>query len=334
MSVGELVKETEKVIVVMWLRRIFIFCIFQPFLFSHVFNKISIFSSCAFSGEISGPVAVAKSLERGFKSLGINFNINSSESEVGDVVLVLDDRNWYHRAIEWKKNRKIKFFLAGPNIGIHQSDLQSLLTCKELDAYLVPSQWPKDNWLAYNQNLESKIYVWPAGVDTNFWKPSNCNQEKSVLVYYKNGSPEFCLSVENILKKHNYKPLRIRYGAYTHGQLKLALEKSLFAIFLTQSESQGIALAQAWSMNVPTLVWNPQGEVEYLEIKYKNISSSPYLNCKTGKMWKSLKELENLIVHRENILLEFSPREWVLENMSDEKSCELLINILNELESR
>ena len=54
----------------------------------------------------------------------------------------------------------------------------------------------------------------------------------------------------------------------------------LLAVFLSSSESQGIALAEAWSMNVPTFVWNPKPK-ELNGRYFPSVDSAPYLTPET-----------------------------------------------------
>ena len=52
------------------------------------------------------------------------------------------------------------------------------------------------------------------------------------------------------------------------------------AVFISRSESQGLALAEAWAMDVPTLVWQgPPGDGGSL---FNLSDPSPYLTSHTG----------------------------------------------------
>ena len=83
-------------------------------------------------------------------------------------------------------------------------------------------------------------------------------------------------------------------------------------------------------MNIPTFVWNPKNPITYVGYTYKTISSSPYLTDCLGKDWKTLQELENLIKSVPHLLTTFSPREWVLHNMSDEIFASTILNTINK----
>ena len=52
------------------------------------------------------------------------------------------------------------------------------------------------------------------------------------------------------------------------------------AVFMSRSESQGLALAEAWAMDVPTLVWqSPPGEPGSV---FSLSDPAPYLTSDTG----------------------------------------------------
>ncbi|HJZ23116.1 MAG TPA: hypothetical protein VJ201_01550, partial [Candidatus Babeliales bacterium] len=190
--------------------------------------------------------------------------------------------------------------------------------------------WVKLNLERYIHRLKNKFLVWYAGVDKQFWMPNNKEKNKNVLIYWKTEPESFCIDIEKTLRKHRWNPIRIKYGTYSPDQFKLLLNQSQFAVFISKSESQGIALAEAWSMNVPTIVWNPQVPIEYLGVRYKNVSSCPYLTFDTGIAWKSLDELEVILSNISLALGMFKPREWVLKNMTDEVSAQMLIDIIIE----
>ena len=87
-------------------------------------------------------------------------------------------------------------------------------------------------------------------------------------------------------------------------------------------ETQGIALAEMWSMDVPTICYDPhyyRWEEEGAAIVecVDDISSCPYLSEKTGMRFSDFKEFESILsVLKEKRKL-FTPRNWALTHMSD-----------------
>ena len=83
-------------------------------------------------------------------------------------------------------------------------------------------------------------------------------------------------------------------------------------------------------MDVPTLVWNKSDNHTYLGITYNNTSSAPYLTNKTGLFWKNIDEFTNLISNIETEFSKFSPRKWILANMTDTKCAKKIVELFNQ----
>lgn len=280
------------------------------------------------SQQYTGHPDVTRSLIEGLKQVDIPFNYNPSQiKDIGDVVVVLAHTEALRQAIRLKKEGKIKFLLAGPNLVVLPKDHNYLITANEIDICLVPSPQTGKIYVSQAETLKDRVHAWPAGVNSNFWIPLDKRKNtKNVLIYWKNESESFCKQVETILKKFNWDPLRIKYGKYNHVRFKEILEFSRFAVFISKSESQGLAMVEAWAMDVPTLCWNPKEKlISGIVYPY---SSCPYINDSVGKDWYTFSELENIICNIDFLITTFSPRAWVLKNMTDKISAELLLNII------
>src|SRR5262249_26159217 len=117
-------------------------------------------------------------------------------------------------------------------------------------------------------------------------------------------------------------PLRVRsrpgqHTTFTPDQMRSQLDRAILSVFLSAFETQGIALAEAWSMNVPTVVWDPQGAAEWRSRHFRSASSAPYLTPATGIATRDVAGLEGAIAQALATLETFHPREWVLGNMTD-----------------
>lgn len=293
---------------------------------AYSFNKITILSN-PYSKD--GPGSVLSSLLDGLQQLNTPFNHNpQSTQSVGDVVVVLSDINKLRQAINWKKEKRIKRLIAGPNLILRSFDHNSIIVSPEIDMNIQPSEWPIIHLEQDDPRLNERIKVWYAGINSNTWQPpSEKIDSKKVLVYWKSSTQKLCEDVENLLKKYGWIPIRITYGQYNHVQYKQILSESTFAIFLSRSESQGMALAEAWAMNVPTLAWNPK-ELFAHGKQYNPVSSCPYLTPVTGHDWKELYELEELLKTIPEKLNDYSPRTWVLDNMTTTISAQVLLDII------
>lgn len=294
-----------------------------PFL---AFKKINILGLSNYSYSPRGPGSVARSLIEGLKVLNVPYEIGiSSNTDNVDVVLVQENHRMLDLARRLKKAGLVKCLVVGPNFYPDEVNFP------EVDIHIVPSE----SIITYCQDvapeLVSRCRVWPAGVDVSYWSPisDEYRYSKNVLVYWKTEGEDFCNLVESKVRKYGWNPIRLRYGGYTQPQYKQLLSQCRFAVFISRSESQGIALAECWSMDIPTLAWNPHEAYVRAHV-YNYLVSCPYLNENLGADWKTIDELEGLLFASHTILEATSPREWVLQYMSDEASVRRLIDTINE----
>ncbi|MBS1986305.1 hypothetical protein JST99_00020 [Candidatus Dependentiae bacterium] len=272
---------------------------------------------------------VTESLLRGLAHLEIPFVYNPSRlNQVTEIVIVLADPKALQQAIVLKKKRKIKYLCAGPNIMTRADEHDGILASPEVDICIVPSAWVATAYEEEMPALKGRIRSWFAGVDALYWL---CDKAKiadnNVLIYWKTESESFVHEIESIARETGFNPIRLRYGHHTAVQYKAVLEQVSLAIFISLSESQGIALAEAWSMNVPTLVWN-SGKLHAHGRIYSAVSASPYLTELTGRMWKSMPELRYLLYRLSDNF--FAPRQWVIEHMTDVVSTRMLLDLINQ----
>ena len=281
--------------------------------------------------QYGGHPAVTRSLVSGLTRLGVNHRYNPRHrNQVGDVVIVLAGLSALTQAVEWKRKGQIRQLLAGPNLVVQSTDFEAAITAPEIDLCIVPCNWVRVAYEEDAQTLRGRIRVWPCGVDETYWSCKKRTEgTRHVLVYWKNAPQELCLGAERLLKELRWEPIRIVYGCYNSGQYKKALTQSTFAVFLSQSESQGIALAEAWAMDVPTLVWNPR-ELTYNGRRYSTVSACPYLSDATGAEWVALDELAQLVKSFPLHEVRFKPRSWVINNMTDTVAAANLLHIAQE----
>jgi hypothetical protein len=183
-------------------------------------------------------------------------------------------------------------------------------------------------------HLVEKTRVCPSGVDTEVWKPSGRDRESQIIVYWKSGDENFVEEVEAIIESRVLEPVRIRYGHYSTTEYKELLDSSVFGVFLSSFETQGLALAEAWSMDVPTLVWEPRGEASYRGRSFTAGSSAPYISDATGMTWASPTDFAGVLDHAIRHRQAFRPREWVLGHMTDASCAAYLLNTIKSEATR
>jgi len=276
-----------------------------------------------------GPEAVVGSLERGLKKLHEDFAVNQKISKPIGVACVLNGAKVLQKLLQLKQAGMIKKLIAGPNLMLSPKDYGGLLARPEIDAVLTPSEQIRINYGIISPEIKNKTKAWFAGVDEDYWHPDADAGKNSVLVYHKTKDLNFSNSVKNTISKFGWDLTDIWYGKYTREEYRACLAKSCFAVFISEAESQGIALAEAWAMDVPTIVWNPMYLPHNPTPNLIPNTACPYLNSLNGLDWKDLSELDGILGKMKNIIGGFKPRQWVLNNMTDAHSAKLFLDIAN-----
>ncbi len=268
-----------------------------------------------------GHYAVTRSVVEGLRKIGVTYNWNPNRSEdVFDTVVVLAGTDALEQAIRWKRSGKIHRLLAGPNLVVLPSEEKELITAKEIDVYMVNSDWTYKAYTEDAPELKRNCAIWPAGVDTEFWSLRGQADRSRILIYQKGTPQELLDGCKRSAEARGYSCEVMTYGSYDVETFRRILRTCRLGIFLSRSESQGLALAEAWSMDVPTLVWDSKS-VEYKGRIMKS-SAAPYLSEKTGLFFQTPADLASVIERSQHH--QFSPRQWVIENMSDEVSARKL----------
>lgn len=132
--------------------------------------------------------------------------------------------------------------------------------------------------------------------------------------------------IKFLLKKNtNFKV--IKYGYFSKKKYFHLLEKSKLMIYFSSTESQGIAMQEAWSYDVPTLVYSQPHY--FIKNKRFNASSSPYLTKYCGFFFRNKNEFKikfDLILKKK-----LYPRKWLINNMSQDISVKKLMKIIKNI---
>lgn len=215
-----------------------------------------------------------------------------------------------------------------------------LIKHKNIKKILVPGPWVKNMFTPYYS--ENMVIAWPAGIDTEKWKPNSTKKTIDFLIYSKflwkkeENKAKFLHPLLASLDQKKLSYEVITYGSYTHESLKQSLDKCKAAIFLCEHESQGMAYQQILSTDVPILAWDR--EDFWLDpsfypdrVKFTPTSSVPYWDNRCGIKFKNVEEFESkleLFLSKNQAKL-FKPRGFILENLSLEKCAKHYLDIVN-----
>jgi hypothetical protein len=297
----------------------------QFFWWSRVKNFIKIL----LGRQVRGPQAVEGSLIRGLLELNVPFILNQKPKDPNGTACVISGGvkilQW---AIREKQKGKFKKIIAGPIIVVTPDECNWLVASPEVDAFVVPSQWVKNWWVSFRPSLESKIKLWPAGVKDY---GDLVKKDGKILIFQKNATTDLLQAVTFGLEKQGLSYEIIRYGSYGFNEYIVALSRSRFMIYLSESESQGIALFEAWMANVPTLVWD-RGYL--INGKYRwddSAISAPFLTDRLGMFFKDKEDFPARLNEFIKIYDSFKPREVAIEKFTDLTATKTYLDIIKSL---
>lgn len=277
-----------------------------------------------------GPFTRRKNLIKGLQLGKLPYRFQPWKALITKKVGILSNINALQWAIEAKRSGKITTLVAGPNLVVFPTDYGGIICEDEIDIVLTASKWVSNYWIEMVPSLKKKIVEWPIGVDTDFWEPIENRIRPFILIYDKRGlyCPFLWPPIEEesvifnrlifLLEEKKEPHLHIAYSTFSQMTYKEMLQQSKAVIFLSRSETQGNAMFEAWSMDVPTLIWNPgkfkvQGETI-------STSSCPYLEEKLGSSFRNADDLEQSLNEFLENLEKFTPRKIAIEKYNLKQS--------------
>ena len=276
-----------------------------------------------------GSIFIPQILKENLKK-SIDLEHNKISQNYFDKVIVINDIECLRWAVKQKAKGQIGELIVGPFIQNHPHEYNADLLDNEIDKEIFFSNWHKDLFTHFEPKLlNRRLYTWFCGVDSELWKPSKVSKdEKTVLVYCKTHYNTVAKPIIQFLKKNDYNVLIITATKYSWEEYKMKLNQAQLAIFISVTETQGLAMLESWSMDVPTYHWNPK-EWKYQGNSYYEASSCPYLEPLLGDEFSSLTVFKNNFEEVYKNIKKKSPRSVVLQKFTIEKSIELFKNILS-----
>ena len=170
------------------------------------------------------------------------------------------------QAAALKREGRIDYLVAGPVNALFADEADGILLLPEIDRLIVAHEWQTDFVRGFPE-VRAKCRACPCGVDTDWWKPSGSPQDaappsstgraatrRSASRWSRSCAPagwSRCACDRCHGEHAIFQPDRL--------PARCSIESAI-GVFLSTFETQGLALAEAWSMDVPTVVWDPQGD--------------------------------------------------------------------------
>lgn len=286
-------------------------------------------------GQRRGPKAVLESLTRGLNIIGQQFEINPPLRKKFDIVHIISGIDALRWAISEKKKGNINSLVAGPNLVVTPDEEDGIIQDPAIDIILQPSKWTVDLFASIAPAISGKIKSWPAGVEMIPHSAKPINSTLNCVIYKKSAPEKAFDEVVSELNKSGISHTTVVYGTFTPQGFYKLLEKADFMVYLSASESQGLALQEAWVRDIPTLVyqgtrWHFKGHTWA-----DQALSAPYLTPQAGMFFGASGEasggsegfnavLKTFVSNLQN----FKPREYVENTLSDEKSARIYTSLI------
>ncbi|MUG94046.1 glycosyltransferase family 1 protein [Scytonema sp. UIC 10036] len=232
--------------------------------------------------------------------------------------------------------------VAGIGLMTHPSEWPNLCEQYPVVRYLQHSHWANE---VYKPYFGHRCTIWPVGIDTETWCSTH-SESKSIdfLIYnkimwnYDQRNLDLLEPICRILTQKKLSFEQLRYGFYHPQDYRQALKRCRAMIFLCEHESQGLAYQECLSSDIPILAWDRGECLDPNRFKWGMphipATSVPYWDERCGVKFKDIHEfpirlgefLEKLNSQQ------FSPRNYILENLTLEKCARHYLEILNQVQ--
>jgi len=214
-----------------------------------------------------------------------------------------------------------KKFIFGPHFSVFPNSILQIINnvCNN-SVYIQPSQWAVDVWKMKGVDCNKlPLEPFPFPVDTNTFSPINKENKTKVLIYFKRRKQTELQFLKDQLKSRDISFTIFDYcKRYEERDYIKCLQESKYGIILDAHESQGFAVEEAMSCDVPLLVWNTTVMSQEVGSTYTNepCTSIPYFNEKCGEYFYNQDEFESTFELFLKNLDEYNPRKYILDNLS------------------
>lgn len=232
-------------------------------------------------------------------------------------------------------------FILGPHISVFPNpQICSAISYKKNVIYVQPSKWAHDVW-AQNEICNGiQFKILPFGVDVEKFCPSLLKtaagepQQKKAFIYFKRRHPAELAAMKEFLESAGYQVCVFDYVKKYQEQhyINTLREPGIFGVWIGSHESQGFALEEALSCNVPLLVWNvtSMNQEHGGNLPDYPATTIPYWDERCGEHFTNYYELARIFPRFLQGIEEkkYSPRNYILENLTFEKCEKKFIDIL------
>jgi hypothetical protein len=224
-------------------------------------------------------------------------------------------------------------FIFGPHFSVFPSNkLFFINNIHNNSVYIQPSLWVKELWKPAETYIPVKSFPFP--VDINTFNNISTVSKNKVFIYFKRRHPNELHFLTHFLKERDIEYHIFDYiQKYNESDYLTYLHKSKYGIILDAHESQGFAIEEALSCNVPLLVWNTRVMSQEHNSKYADIpcTSIPYWDDRCGEYFYRAEQLEQTFNTFIQKIDTYEPRQYIMDTLSPKKCAENFVSLINSI---
>jgi len=286
-----------------------------------------------------GQARVFLNLRKGLDRIGIRYRVNDyayAKRHPRELACVIG-KPFVLDKVRWKNP-----ILFGAAVYSHPTDDPDLLERLPVKKILVPGPWMKHMCEPY---WGAAVEAWPVGIDTELWQPASPERKTiDVLLYdkvrwrHEDYESRLIEPIRTLLRGNGLSIAEMRYGHYREEDFLAELSRSRTMVFLCEHETQGIAYQQALSCDVPILAWDrggPWQDPAYFpnKVVFEPVTSVPYWDTRCGSRFVSVSDFDiewNEFWERARTG-RYTPRDYILENLTVEKCAQRYLEIVDRI---
>lgn len=216
-------------------------------------------------------------------------------------------------------------FPSGPLVGPRRHDLESRCVFNTL------SEWNKKVHEEMVESMIIPIHAFPYGVETDYFIPTKDPKTIECILYVKSRDSHSVQFVKGLLESKGIQYKLYKYGSYNGNEYRNTLPRVKYLISLDAHESQGFALQEAMSCNIPLLVCDVKSMFDdiangnsptYLRKDFPGkklyATSVPYWSDECGLRTTDIYQMSELIDRMRCIYATFTPRNFIMRTLSNE----------------
>ena len=273
-------------------------------------------------------------MERMLRHLGWSFSYGTAADVTGHDVV------WSPLApLHIEKYPGVKFIFGPQFSNLPDNRFVNVNNANYNGVYIIPSAWVVRLWRSRFKpvpHITLPLERLPFPVDTDKFAPKSTVTSRNLVVVYFKFRAEVDLEAVRAALRHETVKEFSYFGRYNEADYLDALQHAKYGIIVDGYESQGFAIEEALSCDVPLLVWNTYSMRQVVPLEWQGddpCTTVPYWSQECGEIVTTKEEMESVLSDFARKVSEraYTPRKYVLRELSTKKCAQNLVELLETI---